>query len=105
MTALAPTLAIDGHPATSSPIRISFEVPGEPQPQGSSRAFRHRHMVGRKRQIQRIVIQNRSDGLRSGQGSIRGIAQVDKESFVTLAYEVAYYRNTNGLTGHTRRKN
>ena len=27
----------------SSPTRLAFEVPGEPQPQGSTKAFKHRH--------------------------------------------------------------
>jgi Holliday junction resolvase RusA-like endonuclease len=26
-----------------SPARLAFEVPGEPQPQGSTKAFKHRH--------------------------------------------------------------
>ncbi|HXM54682.1 MAG TPA: RusA family crossover junction endodeoxyribonuclease [Candidatus Dormibacteraeota bacterium] len=41
MTAATATLPLDGpHLASQS---LSFEVPGEPQPQGSSRAFKHRH--------------------------------------------------------------
>ena len=29
--------------APPSPSRLAFEVPGEPQPQGSAKAFKHRH--------------------------------------------------------------
>jgi len=43
VTATAAPL-VGGEPEPGpSPDRVAFDVPSEPQPQGSSRAFRHRH--------------------------------------------------------------
>lgn len=41
-TAIAP-LPFEQPPLSPPLIGIAFEVPGEPQPQGSTKAFRHRH--------------------------------------------------------------
>jgi Holliday junction resolvase RusA-like endonuclease len=40
-TAPLPFDGLDG--GSLSPIPLAFEVPGEPQPQGSAKAFKHRH--------------------------------------------------------------
>src|SRR5215831_4942691 len=36
-------LPLGGSQTAVASARVSFEVPGEPQPQGSSKAFKHRH--------------------------------------------------------------
>ena len=39
----APSLSDEPSGDRPSPNRVSFEVPGEPQPQGSAKAFKHRY--------------------------------------------------------------
>jgi Holliday junction resolvase RusA-like endonuclease len=44
VTATTASLSLDHLAGESpSPTRLAFEVPGEPQPQGSTKAFKHRH--------------------------------------------------------------